>query len=115
MITLPSTVARDAQPYVAVHQQLKIDEIGPATGKSFAKVFAFLKSKGKKPAGPPFIKYNVIDMERLLDVEFGFPVDDEVPAADGLCSKALPQGRYAHIGFTGDFKHLIDVNAMLLG
>jgi effector-binding domain-containing protein len=27
----------------------------------------------------------------------------------------LPAGKYAHIGFTGHYRHLIDVNAMLIG
>ena len=96
-------------------KQLKIDEIEAETSKSFSKVQQFLKAHGAKPSGPPFIKYNIIDMEKLLDVEFGFPVDEEIAASDGVSAKALPKGRYAHIGYTGHFKHLIDVNAMLLG
>jgi hypothetical protein len=37
-------------------------------------VFAWLRERNIPPAGPPFWKYNAIDMDRLLEVEVGVPV-----------------------------------------
>jgi effector-binding domain-containing protein len=88
-------------------------ELGPFAGRT-GEVFAWLGVRGLDPAGPPFLKYNVIDMMRQLQVEAGVPV--AVPAgSDGeVISGVLPAGRYATVTHVGHPSELLGVTKALL-
>ncbi len=45
-------------------------------------------------SGAPFWKYNVIDVERQLEVEVGFPVAIPVAGDDRVLAGVLPAGKY---------------------
>ena len=75
----PEIVTRAAQPYAAVRAQVTMAELA-GLGARFGEVFGWLGARGLAPAGPPFFRYNVIDMARQLDVEAGVPIETERPA-----------------------------------
>ena len=54
-----------------------------------------------RPAGQPFCKYNVIDMDRQLEVEAGLPVAAPATGDDQVLAAVLPAGRYATTWHTG--------------
>ncbi len=78
------------------------------------EVFGWLREHGIEPAGAPFLKFNVIDMERELEVEAGVPVAIRVPAAGDVVSGVLPAGRYVTATHVGDAGELVDVTAEVL-
>ena len=53
------------------------------------------------PAGPPFIRYHVIDMQGLMDVEMGIPVASILSGDGRISPGVLPAGRYASLIYTG--------------
>jgi hypothetical protein len=60
------------------------------------------------PAGPPFFRYHVIDMEGQLHVEAGVPVASPVAEDDGdVRGGTLPAGRFAVMTHTGAPETLI--------
>jgi effector-binding domain-containing protein len=64
-------------------------------------VFGWLGAHGIAPAGPPFLRYNIIDMERQLEIEAGVPVASAVEGDGEVKAGTLPAGRFAvaiHIG-----------------
>jgi GyrI-like small molecule binding domain len=65
------------------------------------------------PAGPPFWKYNVIDMDRGLEVEVAVPVAAPVDGDDRVLAGVLPAGRYATLRYTGHPDGLVDATATL--
>ena len=69
----PQVAERAEQPYVAVKALVTMQAIGTASER-LAEVFAWLVGHGVAPAGAPFLKYNVIDMMRQLEIEAGVPV-----------------------------------------
>ena len=71
-------------------------------------------SIGLKPGGPPFLKYNVIDMTRELEMEAGVPVASAVDGDDDVVSGVLPAGRYATVTHTGHPSELMEVTRALL-
>jgi effector-binding domain-containing protein len=114
MSAVPRIVTRAEQPYVAIRARVTMAELG-GLGARFAEVFAWLGARGLAPAEAPFFKYNVIDMERELEVEAGVPVAAAVDGDDHVVSGVLPSGRYAtltHIGHPGELlgvtKELLD-------
>jgi effector-binding domain-containing protein len=112
MSAAPQIETRAEQPYVAIRGQVTMAEIGPFAGRT-GEVFAWLGARGLAPAGPPFLKYNVIDMMLQLEIEAGVPVA-AVPDGDGevICG-VLPAGRYATIMHVGHPSELLGVTKAL--
>src|ERR1700722_20571135 len=72
-MSAPEIVPRAEQPYVAIRGHVTMAEIGPFAVRT-GEVFGWLGARGLAPAGPPFLKYNVIDMMRQLEIDNGVPV-----------------------------------------
>jgi hypothetical protein len=79
-------------------------------GPMFADLFALLGDRGISPAGPPFIRYLMIDMENLLDIEVAIPVAAPPPSDERVVSGTLPGGSYVTLNYTEDG---IEANAHL--
>jgi len=101
MITEPKVENRGAQHYVAIRTQATMQELDTAIPQRLGEVFAWLAQQGAAPAGAPFARYLVIDMEALLDMEVGVPVATALPGDDRICAGVLPAGRYASLVYTG--------------
>jgi hypothetical protein len=80
MLSEAHVIERSAQPYVAIKSQVTMQTLGAVLPGLHPHVFAWLGQRGISPAGAPFWKYNVIDMNRSLEVEVGVPVAAAVPA-----------------------------------
>src|SRR5580698_6449761 len=92
MSAAPEIVTRAEQPYVAIRARVTMAELGGVADR-LPEVFGWLGARGLAPAGPPFFKYNVIDMARELEVEAGVPVAAAVAGDDQVVSGVLPAGR----------------------
>jgi effector-binding domain-containing protein len=114
-MSVPEIVTRAEQPYVAIRGHVSMAEIGAFAGRT-GEVFGWLGARGLTPAGPPFLKYNVIDMARQLEIETGVPVAAKVDSAgDGeVVSGVLPAGRYATVTHAGHPSELMGVTKALL-
>ncbi len=109
----PVVTERPAQPYVAIRSQVTMQTIGTVLPPLHPQVFAWLGSRYIPPAGPPFWKYNVIDMDRGLEVEVAVPVAAPVDGDDRVLAGVLPAGRYATLRYTGHPDGLADATATL--
>lgn len=114
MHTEPEIAQRPAQPYAAIRAQVTMQTIGNVLPGLHPQVFAWLGERGIEPAGAPFWKYNVIDMERGLEVEVGVPVAAAVTGDDRVLAGVLPSGRYATLRHTGHPDELLGATASLL-
>jgi effector-binding domain-containing protein len=77
-------------------------------------LFGWLAERGAEPAGPPFFRYLLIDMERELDVEAGVPVATPVEGDGEVLAGVLPAGRYAATTHVGHPDELIAVTGAFL-
>ena len=114
MSTYPemSVQERAEQPYLGLTTSVTMGNFSPVI-EGTAEIFKRLGEHGVEPAGPPFFRYKIIDMERELVVEAGVPVADPV-LVDGLDADVLPAGRYVVTSFTGHPDRLITVTGELL-
>ncbi len=96
----PSIVERDEQPYVAVKGTVTMKTIGEVADR-FGELFGWLSERGVEPAGAPFLKYNLIDMEDEVEVEAGVPVSVSVDGDGDVFSGVLPAGRYVTLTHVG--------------
>jgi effector-binding domain-containing protein len=97
----PQLVERDEQPYVAVVSTVTMQELGKVLPPLMPVMFDWVADAGLEQTGPPFWKYNVIDMAASLEVEVGVPVDRRVEGDDRVHGGVLPRGRYVlahHVG-----------------
>ena len=113
MITSPKIVERGEQPYVALKEVVSMKEIGAVAGKFLGEIFGWVAGHGLAPAGAPFFKYNVVDMERGLEIEFGIPTANLVTGDDRVLAGGLPAGRYASLVYQGPYEGLYEANAAL--
>jgi effector-binding domain-containing protein len=109
----PTIVQRAAQPYVSITGLVTMQRI-PEIADRMPEVFRWLGERGIPDAGPPFFKYNVIDMERELEIEVGVPVADALAGDDVVRPGVLPAGRYATVTHVGHPQQLIEATAALL-
>jgi effector-binding domain-containing protein len=116
MPSQPKLEQREEQPYVAIRTRMTMGELAAGAGDGlFPELFAWLGERGLAPAGAPFIRYLVIDMDAALEMDWGIPVA-EAPAGDERVRPGvLPAGRYATTVHTGSYggDGLIRANADL--
>lgn len=115
MLTLPKIVECLERHYISIAATIPMNEIGNTAEKLYKKLDLWLFEYNNGKTGIPFIKYNTIDMARLLKMEFGYIVENEVIGSDDIITGKLPAGRYAIITNIGPYDELLDVNAVLIG
>jgi len=113
MSSVPEIETRAEQPYVAIKAKVTMGEIA-AFAPRLGEVFGWLDRHGLAPAGPPFFKYNVIDMARELEMEAGVPVATAVSGDDQMVAGVLPAGRYATLTHVGHPSELMAATKALL-
>ena len=74
----------------------------------------WLERKGVAPAGAPFWRYLIIDMEAKLEIDVAVPVATAMTGDGRIIADVLPAGRYAVLVHTGPYDDLIEVTAVLL-
>jgi len=114
MLTLPKIVERRPQPYVGIRRTVSIP-FGSVVDATMPKLFQWVGAHGVEPPGPPFFKYNVIDMAKGLEIEFAVPTATLLRPDDTVVVGTLPAGRYATLTFHGHYDKLMDATAVLIG
>jgi effector-binding domain-containing protein len=113
MAAQPRIIQRTEQPYVAIRALVTMQTLGEVVPGLHPEVLSWLRSQGAQPAGQPFFKYNVVDMDRQLEVEAGFPIAAPLTGEDQVLAGVLPAGRYATLWHTGHPDGLLDATRTL--
>ena len=109
----PQVEQRAEQPYAGIRLRVTMDGLSGAVDRGFPELFGWLAEHAIAPAGPPFIRYHVIDMDGELEIELGVPADVTSDGGAHVRPGILPGGRYAVLRHTGPYDGLIASNAML--
>lgn len=99
-VTEPKIENRSEQPYVGIRTKASLPELPTVIPQTLDEVFAWLVQRGIAPAGAPFIRYHVINMEAQMDIELGVPVANPVQGDGRVSGGSLPAGRYATLVYT---------------
>ena len=70
------------------------------TDKLFKELRLWVNAQDFADQGPYFLRYHVIDMKGLMDVEAGFVVTIQQIRDERVNSGVLPAGRYAHLTYS---------------
>jgi effector-binding domain-containing protein len=110
----PEISQRAAQRYAGISMWVPLSAVGSVADR-IPEIFGWLGARGVAPAGPPFFRYHVIDMERLLQVEAGVPVEAPVEDEGDVRTGTLPAGQFVVMTHTGAPDTLMAATAELLG
>ena len=108
----PRLEERTAQPYIAIRGTVTMGNFAPVADR-LPEVFGWLAGRGIPPAGAPFFRYLVVDMEHGLQIEAGVPVSAPTEPDGELIAGELPAGTYATVDHRGRPDTLIDATRHL--
>ena len=108
----PTVITRGEQPYVGIRRTVTMRSI-PEIADQVPVLAGWLGQRGIAPAGAPFLRYLVIDMDRELVVEAGFPVAAPVEGDGEVFPGVLPAGRYVSAVHVGHPSGLYDATTEL--
>jgi effector-binding domain-containing protein len=97
----PTIEHRDEQLYAALSASITMDGFG-VIGPLFAELIDWLAQRGIVPSASPFLRYLMIDMDNLLDVEVAVPIAVALPSDERVGSGTLPGGSYVTLHYRGD-------------
>jgi effector-binding domain-containing protein len=111
-VSEPRIDYRTQKPYMGIPTQVPRKGMFKVVDKLRREMSIWLKRQGDDPAGPPFLRYHVIDMAGEMDIEVGIPVATALTGDGRVSAAVLPEGQYASVtyvgnGFTGN-KTLIE-------
>jgi effector-binding domain-containing protein len=109
----PEIMERATVPYAGISAWVTMGTVGSVADR-IPEIFGWLGARGIAPAGPPFFRYHVIDMERQLLVEAGVPVGSAVDDDGDIRGGILPGGRFAVMTHTGAPETLLAATSALL-
>ena len=109
----PTIIERPDQPYAGMRRNVTMSTFNEIADR-IPELFVWLDGKGVAPAGPPFLRLNVIDMENELEVEAGVPVATDVFSEDPVFGRVLPAGRYVDYTYLGHPDGIVAATASVL-
>lgn len=92
---------RSAKPYIGIRTQTPFKGMFKMVDQMRKQLNGWLKEQNVEPAGPPFLRYHVIDMAGEMDIEYGVPVANITPSGGRVTAGVLPAGRYASLIYIG--------------
>ena len=101
MITRPKIETREEQHTLGIRKPVPMSELPKIIPAYTREVFTYLRAKNIAPAGPPFLRFHVIEMPGRLDVEIGVIVPKGAEGEGEIVSGAIPAGEYATLIYTG--------------
>jgi effector-binding domain-containing protein len=91
---------RPTRQYVGFRIITPFEGMFAQTDKLFKELRQWVNARGLADQGPYFLRYHVIDMKGLMDVEAGFVLTSPQAGDERVKSGALPAGRYAHLTYS---------------
>jgi effector-binding domain-containing protein len=99
-IGTPGIDHRAARQYVGLRIITPFEGMFAQTDKLFKELRQWVNTKGLAGQGPYFLRYHVIDMNGLMEVEAGFVVESQQREDERVKGGILPAGRYAHLTYS---------------
>lgn len=99
-IGAPGIEHRAARHSVGIRIITPFEGMFAQTDKLFKELRQWVNAQGFADQGPYFLRYHVIDMNGLMDVEAGFVVTAPQLRGERVSPGVLPAGQYAHLTYS---------------
>ena len=97
----PKIDTRPKQVYMGIRTIAPFKGMSKVVDRISKELNARVNEHNIKPAGPPFLRFHVIDMRGFMDISFGVPVRKALPDNGQVKADVLPAGRYASLVYSG--------------
>ncbi len=97
----PKIDTRPKQVYMGIRIVTPFKGMFTAVATLRKELDAWVNDNKIKPAGPPFLRYHVIDMRGFMDISYAVSVHKMLPDDGNIKAGELPAGRYASLIFSG--------------
>ncbi|MFC4606431.1 GyrI-like domain-containing protein [Streptomyces maoxianensis] len=104
----PTIVERGEQLYAFIRGSVRMDAFA-AIADRLPELIDWLTGRGAEFAGPPFFRFNSIDMDAESEVEAGIPVVSMPEPEGDIGIAVLPAGRYVTVTHVGHPDQLFGV------
>jgi effector-binding domain-containing protein len=102
MVSTPGIYERPDEHYLGIRVQTPFKGMFTVIDKQlFKELRAWMEHEGVEPAGMPFFRFYIINMEGEMDVEVGIPVATPLPGNGRVAPGIMPGGRYASLIYVG--------------
>lgn len=113
MLSEPKSEHRNAMYYVAIAKTVHMYDIPDVLPPLIPEVKQWMQERGIKASGVDFFLYKSMNEEGMLECEAGFPVSQAVEGEGTVIAGVFPEGNYASIVYTGDFKDMMQGHVAL--
>jgi effector-binding domain-containing protein len=97
IIREPNIDTRPEQPYMGIRIISPFKGMSAMIGKISKEMHNWVKAYDVAPAGPPFIRFHVIDMRGKMEITYGIPLNVILPEDGRVTADVLVAGRYASL------------------
>jgi len=96
----------EAQKTVVIRYDVPVNEIGPAMGEAYGKLYGFLGANSIAPAGPPFAVHYSFNPSGNTVFEAGVPVSVVISGKEEIIYKEFPAMKVVSILHKGPYESL---------
>lgn len=97
----PKIDTRPEQVYMGIRTIAPFKGMSKVVDRISKDLNTWVNEQGIEPAGPPFLRFHVIDMRGTMDITFGVPVRKALPDNGQVKADVIPAGRYASLIYSG--------------
>lgn len=97
----PKIDTRPRQAYMGIRTIAPLKGMSKTVERIREELNAWVNKNNIKTAGPPFLRYHVIDMRGFMDISYAVPVRNVLPNDGAIQAGELPAGRYASLVYSG--------------
>ena len=94
-----------AKSCLSIRTQTPVQNLPAILSKGYGDIYMHIKSLDLQPTAPPFAIYYNMDMQNL-DIEFGFPVDQQAFGQNHILASHTPSGVAATCIYTGPYSDI---------
>lgn len=97
----PKIDPRPQITYMGIRTIVPFKGMPKVIGKLVDELNGWVEENKVKTAGPPFLRFHVIDMRGFMDISFCVPVNKARPDDGNVKADVIPAGRYASLIYSG--------------
>jgi effector-binding domain-containing protein len=97
----PRIDTRPEQAYMGIRTIAPFKGMSKVIDRLSRELNAWVNENKIKTAGPPFLRFHVIDMRGYMEISFGIPVHKALPDDGDIKADVLAAGRYASLIYSG--------------
>lgn len=100
MISEPKIMFREQRFAMGIRIKTQFSGMFAVRDELLTELHIWVNMHGIAEEGPYFLRYNVIDMNKIMDIEVGHIVTQHLPGNGRIMPSVLPAGNYAGINYS---------------